>query len=152
MPVQGVITDAQLKDRLASLLSKNGAALNADKWDVIVSDSNRSAYWDIVSRLMNRGYTKAQVDAWDRLAEYTIDIGLYWCAIKGGGLEGYDDKFISKLDRRKELDEVFVTEAGVEAAIDEGDIGVGGQVTDEDLFGQPIDVEGDSRVGEVTEW
>lgn len=142
------ITDTDLKARLASLLSIAPTTL-ATKWDVIVRDSNRSAYNEIVGVLLGRGFTLSQITSWARGAEFETDIGLFWCAIKGGGLEGYDDKFINRLDRRKELKEVDVVVAGVFIEPADSDIGTGDYDTTEDLFILDPD---DVRRGEVTQF
>ena len=100
-------TDQDIRNRLAGLLKQEQDQVPG-YWDPIVSDSNAAGYNEIVTKLVARGYSKAQVDAWDRGAEFEIDIALFWCLVKGAGLHGYDDKFINKLDRRAELDEVDV--------------------------------------------
>ena len=143
------INDSQLKDELHSTLGKAPGEMSS-KWDNIVRRSNVSAYQDIVSRLVARGFSKAQVDLWDRGAEFNVDIGLYWCLVKGGGLEAYDDKFINKLDRREELDTVLVTTSGVIVTpANGGDFGTGSFDTSSDLF---VMDEDDGRRGEPTSW
>ena len=128
------ITDATLTTKVAGILKLAEADLPS-YWTVIIADANLSAYQDIVGHLLRRGFTKAQIDTWDRGAEFQKDIGLFWCLVKGAGLHGYDDKFIRLLDRRKELDEVFIIDgsmalepAGVEQ------YGSGRLTTDNDQF------------------
>ena len=143
------VTDTELKARVASLMSVAPSGLAA-KWDMIVRDSNRAAYNEIVGVLSGRGYTAAQIAAWVRGEEFEADIGLYWALVKGGGLEGYSDTFINKLDRREELAEVDVVVDGVVVDPDsEGDIGFGDFDTTGDLF---VADSADARRGEVTQF
>ena len=122
-----------LKDRLAGLIKTDDGKLQ-DFWDGIISDSNRAAYAEIVRRLVGRGYTLAQVVQWDDGAEFETDIGLFWCLTKGGALHNYDDKFIAKLDRREELDDVLFLIGGVavDPAGSTGDVVGHGYLDDSD--------------------
>lgn len=126
------ITDEALKDAVAAALNLASAADLPDFWDDIVTNSNESAYQDIVRRLQARGYTLAQIDAWGSRIEFNRDIGLYWSLVKGAGTAGFDDKFIARLDRRLELDEVYVD---VEDADGPQPIGHGRLSTADDVVG-----------------
>lgn len=94
--------DEQLRGRFADLLSKDPASLPA-KFESVVADSFRAAANDVTGLLLARGFSAGQVAAWDRSAEYVLDIGLFWCLTKAGLLGNYSDLFVAKLDRRKEL-------------------------------------------------
>jgi hypothetical protein len=107
------ISDDELLVSLAASLKTDPAQLSAAGWDSIVAESNNSAYQDIVGALSDRGYSAAQIAAWDRRTEYERDIGLFWCLTKGAGLHGNDPTFIFKLDRRAELATVAVLIGGV---------------------------------------
>ncbi len=130
------ITDAQLKTKLASNLKVADETTLPAGWDGIITDSNSSAYQDIVSHLLNRGFTSVQINQWDRGAEFESDIGLFWCLVKGAGLHGNDPTFINKLDRRAELDTVSVTIGGeiVLPGGSSGEVGYGRLDTTDDLF------------------
>jgi hypothetical protein len=104
------IDSAELTTILEGALKVSAGAL-PDYWAKIVTDALASAYRDIRGALIQRSFTAAQVDAWDRGAEYQRDIGLYWCLVRGAGMHGYDDRFIKMLDRRKELETVLVEAA-----------------------------------------
>jgi hypothetical protein len=95
-------TEPNLRARLADLLSQLDASL-PPKWSSIITDSLAAAAGDVKASLLARGYTISQIDNWDRLDEFVIDIGLFWCLTKGGMLGNYSDLFIQKIDRRKEL-------------------------------------------------
>lgn len=128
------ITEGDLKQRLADLVAKDVGQLPA-RWDSTILDSNRSAALDVAGRLLARGYTAAQVDAWDRRAEFNADIGLFWCLTKGGIPTAASDLHIAKLDRRKELDAVLVTIGGVPVEPGGGSDGYGvsgGRMSEDD--------------------
>ena len=109
------LADADLKAAVASLLSKAPADLPS-LWDGIITRANADAYGDIKRRLAVRGYTIAQIDAWDDGAEFQHSIGLFWTLSRAAGLHDYNDKFVNRLDRRAELDEVVVL-TGAEVVI-----------------------------------
>lgn len=123
------ISDADLKSALADMLGKTSASL-VGKWTDIVTAANVAAANDIAQRLLARGYSAAQIDAWDYRAVFNRDIGLFWALVKGGGLADYSDVGINKLDRRKELDTLAVLIGGAVAlpAVDAttGGFAVGG--------------------------
>lgn len=105
------LTDNELKQKLADMIGVDVSALPA-RFTGIVADANAAAYLDIVDPFVARGFTRGQVDAWDRGAEYQRDIGLFWCLLKGGGLVGYDPTLIKLLDRRGELKSVELPAQG----------------------------------------
>lgn len=100
---------------LADLLKQNVDNLlaNAPYWQDIVPDAQVSAYNEIVSHLVNRGFTIDQINAWDRGAEFELSLMKFWALVNGGAAQSYDDKFIKALDRRKDLDTVAVFVGGV---------------------------------------
>lgn len=97
------ITDQQLKDKLIAVLQKASLEVDAP-WDEIIPDANKAAYDDIVEPLLKRGYTIDQIDSWDARTTYNIDIGLFWCLVKGGCTKDFDETFIMLLDRRAKLE------------------------------------------------
>src|SRR5436189_228358 len=97
-------TNDQLKTLVAKVLRKQVADL-ADYWDEFVADSNTDAVADINEILQGKGYTAAQIDAWDYRVTYNRDIALYHALVKGGALADYDQTTVDKLDRRKLLTE-----------------------------------------------
>lgn len=107
------IDNPELNTILTAALSRIELdAASQTNWDKIVSDSNEAAANDIVRVLVGRGFTKAQVDAWDSRKEFNRDLGLFWCLVKGGVKGNYDPEFIRMLDRRAELEAVVVTVDG----------------------------------------
>jgi hypothetical protein len=97
------INAAQLKTKVSDLLQKQDESTLAFA-DSVFADSVNRAYLDIVSRLQARMYTQSQIDAWDRGAEYNLDIALYWVFQSGGVPANFSDQFIKNFDRRSELE------------------------------------------------
>lgn len=145
------ITDAELKTALAPILRKASAAEINPLWGNIVPDANVAAYNEIIGRLTDRGFTVAQIDSWARNDEFNRDIGLFWALVKGAGLDGYDDKWIERLDRREELDTVAVVidDELVDPGDTSGSIGQGNLDTSGDIYS--LDPEA-SDLGIATEW
>ncbi len=106
------ITDTQARQAVADALKVELASL-PDYWTNLVSEANIAAYGEIQGCLIGRGYTQAQVDSWDRGAEFQKQLAVFWSLTRGGGLAGYDDRFIKLFDRRKDLLSVQVFSAGV---------------------------------------
>lgn len=135
-------TTDTIKGRVAGLLKKTTADLGS-YWDNIVSDSRTRAYNEIISRLTGRGFTVAQINTWDRAAEFELDIAIYWCLVSGAGLSDPDDKYINRFDRRMELDDVWLTASGVAIDIASlGVIGTGALSDDTQTFKRQVDGAG----------
>lgn len=133
------ITDSQLKVELAGNLKVDPAAIPPGVWDEVIESSNVAAYQEIIGALLARGYTMAQISAWDRRVEFNADLGLFWCLVKGAGLHGNDPTFIDKLDRRKELLTCPVICGGslVAPGTAGGVVGYGTLDTEDDTYARP---------------
>lgn len=109
------LTDAQIVPLLAAQLKIDLATGTLDPfWLTLLATAHSRAYNEIVMRLVQRGYTQAQVDAWDRGAEFEQDLAVFWALSQGAGLQADADlKGVERLDRRAELDTVSVLNAGV---------------------------------------
>ncbi len=100
------LTDADIGLSLSQIFKvADYAALltKAPYWSQIVTQSHASAYQDVYQGLINRGFSASQIAGWDRGAEFENDQSLYWCLVKGGGLQDYDPKYVKMLDRREEI-------------------------------------------------
>ena len=148
------ITNTQLRARLASIMrvSTSDTTIDASSpWEQLITDAASSGYEDVVSRLMARGFTKAQVDLWRRLTEFNVDISLYWLFTKGAGLHAYDDKFINKFDRRLELDTVYVVDSSDNPITPTYSRRINTGVISTATDNVVLDTE-DERIGEATDW
>lgn len=141
------ITDAVLKTFVAGVLKKPEDDLNnTTYWNGTITIANQSATDEIKGRLAARGFTTAQIAAWDRVEEFNKWIGAYNALVAGGALESYDDRYVERFKRwLDELDTVAVLNNGTLQASQ--DIAEGPVNTEEDLF--VMDDE-DPRRGEVT--
>lgn len=147
------IADLQLQTEVAALqkLADGGAALTANSMTVIKS-ANAAAYGCIVRALIARGYTKAQVDAWDSGAEFQRSIGLYFYFVSPLSQTGEDAEVIKMLDRRKELKTEAVTNSYVlisPAPGQPGQVAVGAFDQSADMFVWPD--PDDSRIGQISQ-
>ncbi len=146
------LTDDQCLQSVADMLKTAKASLPA-YWSSVVSEAHAGAYNEIVGRLLRRGFTLAQITAWDRGAEFERQLTLFWALTNGGGLNSYDDKFIKTFDRRKDLDDVQFSIANVfinpVASDGPGQVGIGSEDTSNDLFSLDPD---DVRRGHPTRW
>jgi hypothetical protein len=88
--------------KLLSILQKAGLE-EPNSWDSIITDANDSATTYVLNALLARGYTIAQVQQWDALKPFVVDIAEFWALVKGGCTKAYDPTFIQLLDRRQEL-------------------------------------------------
>ena len=105
------LTDDDVRQSVAGLLKMDVAGL-AGYWDRLVKECHASAYYDVRGILLQRGFTSAQVDTWDRGAEFERDLTLYWCMVRGGTIvPAASSEQLDRLDRRKELETVLVESA-----------------------------------------
>lgn len=158
---QGWIDFAMLSDYVKSHLQKGADTALKQHWDTVINAALKTGYWEIVTAFARKGFSKAQVDQWDRGAEFHLDIGL-WFAMKRLAVL-YPDRIgqdnLNDLDRRKELwgDEkegipiAILTIDGVpqEPVGDYGQPNTGPMDMTTDMFREdPLDV----RRGEVTQF
>lgn len=146
------LLDTDVLADLADVL-KQAAADLPDHWGRIVPRAHASAVQEIYGRLLNRGFTAAQVDAWDRVEEFERDLSLYWCLVRGGAYGQIDEAALKALDRRKELDAVllFINGVWVKPTGDQpGLVSTSGPSLDGGVFNYP-DPEAPG-FGEYTKW
>jgi hypothetical protein len=104
------ISDATLKTAVAESIGQLSAEL-ATRWDGLIAQANIDAYYFILRKLGERGYTKVQIDAWPEAATFNRKIGLLFVLEEGGVLSTFSDTFIRAIDRRKELDTALLSDA-----------------------------------------
>lgn len=162
----GFITDQALQDYVAAVLHRAGAAVTTDVtqstfWPPIVTQANASAWGEIQDRLIRRGFTVAQITAWDRGAEVQQQIGTYNALRDGGCLENFSETFLNNLKRYFDpeiksniLDNTLVTNAQVWQTPGDtpGTIGIGEISTFNNAFNLPTTPDQDPRIGEITRW
>lgn len=106
------VTSGQLKTAVAAALKVAEASLPS-YWDTLVGEALLVAQNNVYSALLGRGYTQAQVEAWDMLDATWKDLGVFWALTKGGALSAFDRKFIEAIDHREMLKNVLLYVDGV---------------------------------------
>ena len=158
----GFLQDAQLQTYVAGILKKQGIDLttlangNPSYWPSLITQSNSSAWGEIQSRLIGRGWTPAQILTWDRGIETQYNIGTWFALSFGGMLDGFNALFIDTLKRYFDgsdsvLSTVLLTANSVwQVPMDTpGTIGTGQLDTNNDVF--VMDSQ-DPRIGQITRW
>ncbi len=148
------LTDANILQSVADLLKQPVANLPAQLGTLaspgnVITEAHAAAYNEVVGRLLRRGFTLAQITAWDQGIFYERMISLYFVLINTAGTLGYDDRWVKQYDRRADLDTVLVSSANVveDPAGTAGTVGVGTMDTRNDL----VVVDPDDRhIGRVT--
>lgn len=107
------LPDTDIQTALAAILKTASFGDLPNFWTVIVQNAHPQAFNDIQTALLRRGFSVAQVQAWDQGPYFERTQTLYWCLVNGAGLHNYDPKYIVMLDRRRELPTVEVTNGGI---------------------------------------
>lgn len=142
------ITDATLKAAVAGSLGVDGPTALPAHWDKIVPWANRDAYQRIRAYMMGRGYTAAQVDAWEARAEFNERLGVC-TAIKRAAMRGEDVNVQAAIEECKEVVEELKTIPVVleDALATSGRVSFGDVDTGEDRFTLD-EPDGDGRFSE----
>lgn len=122
------ILDSDLTAAVASVLKLANPASLPASWAGPITEANAMAYSDILGALMDRGFTQAQIDGWNRGATIQRLQGLYWAFVIGAGIHNFDDRWANKWDQRTYLKTCLVELAGGPGqfpAIDPGLVEVG---------------------------
>lgn len=136
-------TISTIEAALADILKLQGgsSALTGSYTSTIAQNALDAATQEIITRLAQRGFTSAQIQSWDRGAEFERDIALWWALTKGAALQNVDATMINKLDRRGELEFVVVT-AGGTVIIPTNIIGFGALDVTQSEFKRTVDSNG----------
>jgi hypothetical protein len=150
------LTDAEVKDLLAAQLKMAPNDLPG-LYEKIVPRAHLFGYQECLGRLMRRGFTQAQVDAWDRLAEFEGDLSIWKALLMAGAYAGFDRDTLAALDRREELDTVLVFDAGVyvdpaTAEAGPGTVGFGRESTTGEFAWPPNDGSPGDPANEDEPW
>jgi len=110
MPVTTYCTDLELKTAVAEAMGQLVDEL-ASRWDGIVQRANPDAYYLILRKMAERGYSKVEIDSWVEAKTFNIDIGMLFVLQRGGVLNTFSDTFIRSIDRRKELESAMIIDS-----------------------------------------
>lgn len=108
---------AQPSDILTALsaqLKINDQTILSPYWTAITTRAALFAQQEVYGRLLARGFRLAEdILPFDRLYEFTLDLGVWKSVMMGGLYANFDATALAALDRRAELAEVFVFVNGV---------------------------------------
>ncbi len=144
------VADSIVKDSVASGLHKDVADLESF-WTTIIADANLAAYDEIVGHFLLLGYTKAQIDTWDRGITFQKFIARYQSLIDGAGDKTEVGEWRTELDywrgKLKEITTLEIAAVITDPADGTSDIGRGELSTSNDIF-----VLDPNNRGNITEW
>ena len=106
-------TAPDVANSLAAALKVPDLGSAAPYWATIIQAAQQSAYQDIYRSLIRRGFAPAQIAAWDAGPEFERHLTVFWSLVNGGALQDYSEQFIKMIDRRPELPNVEVYNAGI---------------------------------------
>jgi hypothetical protein len=162
MALPGVIDFATMNKFVKDSLALGPPVMLQPHWDSIINQGITSGYWTVIGAWTARGYTKAQIDQWDRLAEFQLEIGA-WFALKRLSAmmpDSLSQANLDALDRRPEM--VYPAKDGAISAVmtingvavdGEGDYSQanwGPMDTTGDMFVLPTSSSEDIRIGQLT--
>ncbi len=122
-------TDDVIAGDVAAALGIDVADLPA-KYQGQIPRTHVASYQEIFGQLLARGFTPAQITAWDRGEEFERSIALYFVFSTPQAAGVFDKEAMSVWDRRKELCSVIVSAGTVWSTPSDtpGNVGIG-QVT-----------------------
>jgi hypothetical protein len=106
------VSEKDVQEQVKAILSVDAFDV-ASGWPRICASAVRSAYGLIYRALAARGYSPAQVAAWDALDDLWSDIAVWFAIVKGGLTKDFDAKYLQLFDRRGELNGILLTIGGV---------------------------------------
>lgn len=112
MPGGPYTDDAEMRPLLKATLQRLNLPTTST-YDTLLPKGIVWAYRDIADILLGRGYTIAQIDAWDSAKTYNQQLALYWTIILGGVTHDYDEDYLNQLDRREDLKTVVIAAGNV---------------------------------------
>ncbi len=136
------ITSSDVLQDISDALKQSGPAALPTWWTNVATQALQQSYYDILGLLLARGFNQAQVDAWDRGAEYQHDLALMYALKRGASVESIDENLLTLLDRREELKTVQVFAAGVWVrpadSQQQGIVTSGTLASSNDIFATPV--------------
>jgi hypothetical protein len=104
------LTDADIRTAVAATLGVDADGL-ADKWAECIAEGHATAVGQLASFAAARGFTAGPPAAWAAGPGYERYQSVYWALVEGAGLFAYDDRWVEKLNRLKELQGVTITDS-----------------------------------------
>lgn len=142
-------TVSTMLTQVATVLQQAAADLDT-LWTTRVTDALAHANRAILDILVGeRGYTAAQVSAWDSLDDYVRQLTLFFVFSEAPGQAGLSWEQIKSWDCRSELRKSAVLSGLVEVEVEEGGAVAGGDL--EAAGAIPVDLLDDTYVEDVAD-
>lgn len=127
------LTADELRQSIADSLQTPIANLPA-RWGRHATRSVEDGKRDIIEIMTAKGYTLSQILDWPRLTSIHESQSKYWAFVHGGLPQNFDDRWVNKLDMRKEMREnlVITADGGVVVGTGEPGFVVSGRLDSED--------------------
>lgn len=106
-------SDQDVENLVAAELHKLGFPALPQLWTPLAQRAHQRAYQEIYMALVRRGWTPAQIAAWDLGPAFELSLSCFWALVMGGMQHKADPTFIRTLDVRKALETVEVSNGGV---------------------------------------
>lgn len=130
------ITDNALADAVAARLQTTRANQESvsPHWTTIIGQANTEAYQTIRTVLLDRGYSVANIDAWDRRVEWNTKLGVCIALENGAAGRDYPMEAIDRICKCREdlltvavvVDDVVVDPEGGSSRVGTGDMDTSG--------------------------
>jgi len=129
------VTDAEVKTYFAAHLGLLSEDDTDAKYDVLIPRANSAAYNLIRGKLLQRGFTAAQVAAWDQGAEFNLDLACCYL-MRTAAQTTESDLWQQKFCRKDELEDIPVMIDGeiIDPTTSTGSIGYGDMSRTDDEF------------------
>ena len=103
--------DSVILSDLADALKQDVGNLQS-YWANIVQRCHTRAYGEIVSALLARGYSAAQIASWDDGASYERDMTLWYCAMSPQGQGVFDKESVGAWNVREQVATIILRVSG----------------------------------------
>jgi hypothetical protein len=99
-----------IKDAVAAALKVDVADI-PENFLTAIPAAHQNAVDQLASFAASRGFTAGPPPAWAAGPGFERDQSVYWTLVKGAGLEAYDDRWVEKMNRLKEMMAATITDA-----------------------------------------
>lgn len=129
------VTDAEIKQYFADHIGQAAYGNLETRYDRLITRANTAAYNLILTTLLGRGYTAAQIAGWDQGDEFNLDLAC--CYLMPSAKRGDDDDtWRERFCRKAELEDVAILVSGevVLPSTSQGSITYGDMSRTDDVF------------------
>jgi len=110
MAVVGWIDTDTVQRRVQRVVSAYQSEIRSED-ETTLEEKTLDAYYIIIAKMVERGYTKAQVDTWVQREEFQRDIAACHYLVAIGFQRGDEQDWVDKLCRTDELEDVTLIDS-----------------------------------------